>query len=161
MKRTALFIAVVFGLGFADVIPGGSHWVGHEVFITNAGDFPQCKVIEFIENVMGDDIAYVVEDTVKLFKGYKFNGFSLFAIRTSLLDSCGGVNGLNFQAIKGHLTGASIVDPTGTYISDATPMVNDTYYYQIESVSNNNLILKLAKRIKHYSDGRNDEIEEY
>jgi hypothetical protein len=161
MKRTSLFIAVVFGLGFADVVPINIHLVEHDVFITNAGGFPQCKVIGFIENVLGNDSAYIVEDTVKLFKGYKYNGFSLFAIRTSLLDSCGGVNGLNFQAIKGHLTGASIVDPTGTDISDAIPMIKDTYYYQVESVNNNTLILKLAKRIKHYSDGRNDEIEEY
>jgi hypothetical protein len=161
MKWTSLFIAVAFGLGFADIIPGGSHWVEHNVFIANADGFPQCKVIGFIHNVLGNDTAYVVENTVKLFKGYKNNMFSLFAIRTNLLDSCGGVNGLNFQAINGHLTGASIVDPTGTTIQDDIPMVKDTYYYQIESVNNNTLILKLVKRIKHYSDGRCDEVEEF
>jgi hypothetical protein len=162
MKWTPFFIALVFYLGFADVVPPGDiHWCDKEVFVTNSTSFPQYKVIGFIRSVSGHDSAYVIQDSVELFKGYKFNGFSLYAIRKSLLDSCGGVNGLNFQAISEHLSGASIVDPNGGYLSNSVPMIKDTYYYQIESLNSITLILKLVKRIKHYSDGRSDEIEEY
>lgn len=162
MKRTIFFVAIVFGLASADVIPMGSHFVCNEVFITNACSIPEYRLIGYIRTVQGSDSAYLIEDSVRLYNLYKFNELSLYAIRGSLLDSCGGVQGLDFQALRERLTGARInINPSGTSIEDAIPLVKDTYFYRIESVNSRTLILKLVKRIMHYSDGRNDEIEEY
>jgi hypothetical protein len=164
MKRTSLFMTVMLTVltsSFSDVIPVGMHPVENRVLITSAGDYSLYKLIGYIQGVNGNDSAYIIENSVPLFKGYKFNRFSVFAIPASLLDSCGGVGGLDFKAITGQLNGASIVDPSGTCIDDSDPLIKDTYYYSVESIHQRHLILKLDKRIKHFSDGRADEIEVY
>lgn len=164
MKYASFFIAIGFIFGFADLLPpdhSGKHWVETEVFITNTRAFPQYKIIGYIKAVNGRDSAYVVRDSVRLFKGYKFNAFSLLAIRQSRIDSRRGVMGLDFKTIAARTTGAEIVGLDGYWAPDSTPLIKDTYCYGIQSVNDSALTVKLVKRVRHNKRPVNDTIEVY
>jgi hypothetical protein len=155
----ALFASV--SILSSDVIFPGTHYISTDVRIDNINSFPDVAVIAHVYAVMGTVAPYVVEQNMSLYKGYKFNGLKLFAIKKSLLNSAGGIGSLDFTKIETQFTGASIIDPAGIFGYSDNPLKSQSFTYSIAEVTDTSVTLRLTKGVFSFNDGRKDEVVSY
>ncbi len=159
---TLLLTAWCVSLVSADIIPQDSHPVAGEVTITNLDRFPNFVLVGYVTGPMIETHeVYLIEENQPLTKGYKFNSLRLFAIESTALANVGGLAGIDFQAVCQEITPADVMDPYRGYVSNANPLASEHYYYEVESVSAQKLVLRPQRKVSTFNDGQADRIVEY
>ena len=144
-----------------DVLPPDHHAVDREVMVTNVDSLPAVRLVGVVQAVAGSDTAYVVTQNTPLYLGYKFNSFGLYAMPASLLDSLGGPDGIDFDALAQSSEPASIVSLAAAVVSNEYALDHEEYYYRISAVSDSTVTVTLTRRVLRFSDGTADQIITY
>ena len=159
MKKL-IIICVVFVLVIklsSDIIPPDSHGIDRSVYITNVSAYPDIYLVGIVKYVGGTiDTVYRIQDTIPLYKGYKFNTLDIFAIEASLVDINISLNSAAINHIYANYSPAEVLDPYGGIVANDDPLQAEQYYYKIDRVTDMNLYLRLYKAILTYNDGSPD-----
>jgi len=133
---------------FADVIPPDSHYVTRTVVIANTSQFPEVQLVGYITGptISGYQIEQIKEN-IALVKGYKFNTYTVYAVKTSFIQSKGGISAIDFSAIVQKVAPVQILDPGSYYIENTKPLATESYVYRIWGYNaSNQLVVYLAQK---------------
>jgi len=179
VKKLITLMATIFLMGlYAEIIPDLEEYnsVERKVIITNIDAYPNIVLLGCIEAKVGNSITYKIEENIPLNVGYRFNDFRLLAINKELLEISGGiedkVSDINqestnkilsdkFIALSKSKSSPAMPGSFNVYVEKKYPMKTDDYYYEITETTNNNLTLKLKKRVITFTDDTADKIIEY
>ena len=163
IKKIAAIMLFISGIVLlADIIPPGTHFVAHQVYITNASSLPDLVLIGLVKHAGGHiDTLYQIEDNKPLYKGYKFNRLDIFAVQSDLYPRIATGDTSLLRQIYSRYSPAEIIDPDGRFVSDSVPVEAEFYYYSAENVTDTTLYLKLQRRKIQYTNGEQDKIIEY
>lgn len=179
MKTTILILLTICTITLnADDIPDPDKYspVERKVMVTNISDYPSIQLLGCIEAMVGDNVTYIVEQNVSLRLGYKHNRFRFLGIKKDLLNEFGGIETKatdniyesSNEALSEKLVQLSISKKSPQMITNNTiyvdikyPMKTDDYYYEIKESSDENLTLKLKKRIIGFKDSSADKVINY
>lgn len=175
---TLLLTFLLTGPATADIVLPGSHGVSRNVYVINVEEYPEIALLNCVLDLMGYGDAircYRLEgaDAV-LEKGYKFNRHYLLAMPKALLESYGGLDATSLSEIHEEELAVDFnkliekkevpswpYSSGGVYVDDKYRMTRESLYYQIVEATEENLTVKLVKRIVGYSDGTPDTVIEY
>ena len=146
---------LVFGnciASFCDVIPENSHYVDKCVKITNVDEFQH---VYFIGCTPGESPMpiepYIISSENCLTKGYKLNGFEIYAIPKKIVDEKDIAN-VDFQHESTAVPSNIAIDPWAGYVHDSIPLESVEEYYRIIGFTSTNVMLYKCKEILHYND---------
>jgi hypothetical protein len=166
MKKIILSILIIALLtisGFADVIPPHYHVVTRTVVIANTSQFPEVQLVGYITGptISGFQIDQIKEN-VALVKGYKMNTYKLYAVKTSFIQSAGGLAAINFSAIAQRVAPIDILDPGSYAIENTKPIASENVVYRIWGYNaNGQLVVYLARKTITFSDGTAPQTTDY
>jgi hypothetical protein len=107
---------------------------------------------------MGDDYCYLISSTQCLNKGYKFNGFEIYAVSNSYIAGK-EIENLNLPDDEHAFKSTVEINPTGGYCHDSIPISGIEQYYKIVGFTNNSAVLFKWKEITSYNNGTPDLIQ--
>lgn len=154
-----LFMLISLAFLTADIIPSGYRYVPRYVKIANCSQFPEYSVVGVISQITQNGALKLVElqDNMVMDKGYKFNGFQIYALKKSFITASGGLTAIDFDTIKTTIPPADIVDPAPFTVKDSSPLASETVIYKIAGVVNNKLVLYVAEYTLAYRNGQPSE----
>jgi hypothetical protein len=166
MKKIALIVSIFALLAissFADVIPPDSHFVTRTVMIANCNAYPEIRLVGYITGISFQGYKLdEIKENVALNKGYKFNTYKVYALKTSFVQNAGGVSAIDFTPIAAKLPALGIIDPGSYYIENTKPLATETYVYRIWGYDTaGKLIVYLSKSTITYNDGTPAKITEF
>ncbi len=153
MKKLLIILVLLINLWSDGLPPEGYHEIERHTFISNASDYSDYVLIGYAHLLTGDyPKPYLVENDVALYKGYKFNTLYIFVMSRELFDTQGGLEGINFEGLLEKNKYSPF--PSEIYIvDDNCSVLQDDYYYKIESIDDANIAFKLQKRILTDKEG--------
>jgi len=157
IRSVCIALMILAQWASADVAPPlggrGSHYVDRSAVILDlslTGDTVLLACTEQGSAVIVDS-ALTVSSTVRL-----------VAVSRSRLEGLGGVAGVNCSAIRNLPDSlASSISLWPYRIDDEYSLISETYYYEVEGISNGRVVLRLVKRVLGYDDGGADEVITY
>jgi hypothetical protein len=154
-----IIICAVCG-SYADVIPEGHHVVGRSIIVENCNDYPDYVLVGYITGPMISEYElFIVEQSVPIQKGYKFNDITLYAIHQEVVDAVGGVEYVDYDYLTQVISPVEIIDPAGFIVVDDNPLAMERITYTIWGVKDGSLILYISERRLEFNDGSPDEVE--
>jgi hypothetical protein len=166
MKKILFFGLILAGFVssiFADVIPPDSHYVTRTVVVSNCSQFPEIQLVGYITGptISGYQVEQIKDNTA-LTKGYKFNTYKVYAVKTSFIQKAGGISAIDFSAIAARVAPVDIIDPGSYYIGNTKPLASDNFVYRIWGYnSNGRLIVYLAQKTLTFNDGTPAQVTNY
>ncbi len=166
MKKTAcmILITTIISLSaFADVIPPDSHYVTRTVTVANTSAFPEIQLVGYITGptIQGYQVELIKENTA-LVKGYKFNAYKVFALKSSFIQASGGISSVDLASIAARVAPVNIIDPGSYYIENTKPLLTETYVYRIWGYDGNGrLIVYLSRSTLTFNDGTPAKVTDY
>lgn len=169
MKKIILMVTIfVIGL-YAVVIPDLEkyHAVERKVMITNIDAYPNTVLLGCREAMIAPALSYRIEENIPLRSHLR-----LVAINKELLEISGGIENADKELIDKTLSDKLIALSNSkkspvmltsliVYVENKYPMKTDDYYYEITETTDNNLTLKLKKRVITFTDDIADKIIAY
>ena len=169
MKKIILMVTM-FGIGlYAMIVPDLEkyHAVERKVMITNIDTYPNIVLLGCKEATVGPAFTYRIEENIPL-----RSHIGLVAINKELLEISGGIENADKELIDKTLSDKLIALSNSkkspvmltsliVYVENKYPMKTDDYYYEITETTDNNLTLKLKKRVITFTDDIADKIIEY
>jgi len=152
---------VLSKVSYCDIIPDNSHSVDKCVKIINSGDFPDISLVTLVRHPGRDGSkASILDPTLCIDKGYKFNILEIFAVKNSYLvnknlDSIDWVN--NTNCFRANIQ----IDSYGGYVDNATPISSIDEYYKIAGFTDTSVILYKCKEIIKFNNRRPVSIKTY
>jgi hypothetical protein len=166
MKKMLLIAIMAFACfiqASADVIPPNSHLVTKTVVFSNCSQFPDIQLAGYIT---GPTIPTYqidqIKENVALAKGYKFNIYKVYALKTSFVQAKGGIAGIDFAPIVLKVAPVDIPDPGSYYIENTKPLASEALVYRIYGYNAaNQLVVYLSQRTLTYTDGTQPQVTNY
>ncbi len=177
MKKLLFILITITGLLYADSAPEGDyHGYYRKVFITNPNAYPDTVLLGCIFDLSNSSMNYNAYSVYKIVsgepleQGYTFNIFRLLAIDKSLLTEFGDINATDYLNTEESELGKKLFDLSDSkdapkifeghlYIEDDYPITEDSYYYEISSVNDDNLTLRLTRRVITFDDNTTKTID--
>lgn len=165
MKKMILVLSIIIFCAtyfYGDVIPPDSHYVTRSVTISGLSAYSDLQLIGYITGPMiqGYEIT-AIKENVSLNKGYKFNTFKVYAIKTSLVEAKGGLDAIDFSQVVAVLAPVAILDPGSYYVANSNPLSAETVVYKVAGYKDNTLVLYIAERKLEYNNGASPKMETY
>ena len=163
MPRLLIGLLILFATAqpaAADIIPRNHHFVSRSVIIEPWPDQPDVIILGRIDGPMIGESGkvFLIQPNKRLYKGYKLNRLTLFAVKKSLLNGR--------DPLKLDLTDRSLVrptnfklDPGGTYLPNYNPVASQRFIFRIAGWRRGVLILDMTHRMTRYSGGRPEKVE--
>jgi len=163
-----LFISTIARSDDIPYPPSTHHSVAYNREIANINDYPNLTILGYVKNIIGNDYLYEIKQNTPITRGYKINSLYILAINKALFDSYGAQTTtygtdtvyedhpiapsiLQFIENK-NISRISMTLGTG-YLPNTYPVSSDSYFYKITSVTDDNVTLKLDKRVIEFTDG--------
>ena len=171
MKNLLIMILLFIStIAKADQLPDPSthHSVTYNREITNINDYPNLTILGYVKNFIGNDYLYEIKQNTPIIKGYKFNSLYILAINKALFDSYSAqatTSGTDtvyedhpiapslLQFIENKNISRISMTLGAGYMLNTYDVSSDSYFYKITSVTDNNVTLKLDKRVIKFTDG--------
>jgi hypothetical protein len=147
MKTLFVLFILILNLWSDTLPPEGYHYVSRKTYITNVSQYSNYVLIGYADLLTGDyPKPYLIENDVALYKGYKFNTLYIYAMSRELFDAHGGLEGIDLEGLSKKSQYSPF--PSDIYIvDDNCSVLQDDYYYDIESIDDANIVFKLQQRI--------------
>jgi hypothetical protein len=154
MKTSVFFLVFLsYSICFADIKPKDSHLLNKCVKIVNIEEFPELVLIQYVIGMGGKRWASLISDKC-LDKGYKFNGFRIYALNKSYFDQFPTLEEIPFKDNNNFIT----LNPFGGWISNSNHLSGLIQEYKILGLENDKLNLYLYRETKKYNDGTHDQV---
>jgi len=154
----------------ADLPPEeGYHVDTKETHITNINHYSEYEILGCVISRMGTTGCYKISDNQSITKGYKYNEVHLIAIKKEALSSLGGIDATNLKGVENandlskQIAQYTIdkkfknIETIGiSHIKDDNTISSEKYFYEITSIKNSVITLKLKSRELSFTDGRAD-----
>jgi hypothetical protein len=163
MKTQLLLVLIavlVSKLSFGDIILSNTHYVAKCVKITNVEDYPDVAFIGY--SFWGDMGVSATElsSSECLNKGYKFNGFAVYAVNKGDLKGK-DINKINYPTDPNTFPSNIAIEPYRGYVHDNIPISGIEEYYKVMGFSDTNVILFKWKQVTKYNNGKPDLTETF
>ena len=161
LKKILFLLSVVFISLYGDIIPPNTHVVSRKVTITNLNDYPDVVLFSYDSHPMNypDFTPQVIEGNISA--GFKSLPVNIFALSKTVYENIGSANQIVMDKIIEEKKFATIPGSGSPRVYDKYPILSDTYYYKITSVTDDNVALKLKKRVITFNNGTPDKTIEY
>lgn len=153
---TFLFIARI---ACCDILPENSHFVNKCVKITNIIDYPDISLLGYVTEPAKIP-TYIISSDNCLYKGYKFNDFTIFAVKKSYLAGK-DITSIEWNKDKNAITNNIKIDPYYGFLHDTIPINAIDQFYRIAGFTDKNVVLYKWKEITKFNNGKPDSVKIY
>ena len=170
MKTYNQLLVVVFlficKIAYGDIAPSSNsstqHYVSLCTKITNLNEYPEISFLGYVKSYFGSSFyAYEVSSNQCLTKGYKFNTFSLYAVKKSYLEGK-AISTFDLPNDKNAVKASIAIDLSdGYYTPDSDPLISQEYCYKIIGYTDSTVALYKWKEVTKYNNGQSDLIRYY
>jgi hypothetical protein len=163
-----VFFLFICKIAYGDIGPWTpdppAHYVTLCTKITNLDEYPEISLLGYVKSYQGSSFyAYEVSSNQCLTKGYKFNTFSLYAVKKSYLEGK-VISTIDLPNDKNAVKANIAIDPSesdGYYTPDSNPLISQEYCYKIIGFTDTTVILYKWKEVTKYNNGQTDLIRYY
>jgi len=140
---------------FSDVIPSGFHPVTRTITIQNCNEYNDTQIMDYISGTLSGRQQLTTIDIDGVIPGiYKYDNMYLFGIKKSVLEEIGGIDNLTVDYVLNKINPVMILTPSSYLVEDKIILIDDDLFYNIESINDNILTIKLVKRVLTFEDGK-------
>jgi hypothetical protein len=154
--KTLIFIVVFlsYSICLADIPPKNSHPLKKCVKIVNLEEFPDLVLIQYVIGMGGKRWASLISDKC-LNKGYKLNGFRIYALNKSYFEKFPTLAEIPFKDNDNFIT----LNPYGGWIPNSDHLKEVIQEHKILGLENDKLNLYLYRETKKYNDGTPEQVK--
>jgi len=144
---------------FADLIPENSHRVNNCMKIVNVAEFTDAVFVGVIQDMGGDIEVYEIDSEKCLNKGYKFNGFHVYALPKAYADTI-EIGDIKDESDSNVFSTDTSFNVSSYYTENSVDknLISDDSEYTIAGFKEGEFVIYESKRIYSYEDGSSEDV---
>lgn len=166
MKKLLILLTLIANIIQADDIPDPDKYkaITNNVSIININAYPSYTIVLCKLATPGSPIenhnCSLIQDNQTLEGGYHGSN-QLFAFSKELFEDAGEIDNIDFQGLSQAKELAFIPFLWKAYNLKERPESGNSYYYEITSITDDNMTIELKKRVVTFNDGSADKTITY